>query len=70
MIKCVKHGIEGPEVYARTIETIRESGNDAHKMATIWHIKKTFTTNDDKRYQTQNYHSLAYGHYEAKGLFQ
>ena len=48
MIKCVKHGIEEPELYTWTIETIRESGNNAHKMATICHSKKAFTTYDDK----------------------
>ena len=68
MIDCVTKGIEGPEVYAWRIEAIKESGNNAHKMMTRKHTKKTFSLYDDKRYLIEDYHSLAYGHNDAKEL--
>ena len=37
-------------------------------MATLWQWKQTFTSYDDKIYQRENYHSLAYEHSEATPL--
>ena len=69
MIACVKEGIKGPDVYAMTIETIRDTTIGPLKMATRWHWKQTFTSYDDKRYHRHNdYNSLAYGHSEATPL--
>ena len=68
MIDCVTKGIEGPEVYDWRIESIKQSGTDAHKMMTRKHKKKTFSLYDDKRYLIEDYHSLAYGHKDAKEL--
>ena len=68
MIDCATKVIEAPEVYARRIEAIRESGTDAHKMMTRKHKKKTFSLYDDNIYLIEDYHSLAYGHKDAKEL--
>ena len=69
MIACVKEGIKGPDVYAMTIDTIRDTTIGPLKMSTRWHWKQTFTSYDDKRYQRkEDYHSLAYGHSEATPL--
>ena len=58
--------IEGPEIYAWRIEAIQDSGDDAHKTRTRKHSKKTFSAYDDKTYLTEDYHSLANGHNDAK----
>ena len=50
MIDCVTKGIEGPTVYAWRIETIKESGTEAHKMISRKHDKKTLSLYDDKIY--------------------
>ena len=68
MIDCATKGIEGPKVYAWRIEAIKDSGTDAHKMVTRKHEKKTFSLYDDKIYIIEDYHSLAYGHKDAKEL--
>ena len=69
MIACVKEGVKAPDVYAMTIDTIRDTKIGAHKMATRWHWKHTFTSFDNKRYHLENdYHSLALGHFKAKPL--
>ena len=68
IIACVKEGIKSPDVYAMTIDTIRDSNLGPLKMARRWHWKQTFTSYDDKRYHRPNYHSLAYGHSEATPL--
>jgi hypothetical protein len=69
MIACVKEGIKAPDVYAMTIDTIRDSDIGPLRMATRWHWKQTFTSYDDKIYQRkEDFHSLAYGHSEATPL--
>jgi hypothetical protein len=68
MIDCVTKGIEGHTVYAWRIETIKESGNESHKMISRKHEKKTLSLYDDKIYLIEDYHSLAYGHKYAKEL--
>ena len=66
MIKCVKEGEEAPEVSAYRIEVL--TGKNAHRVVTKYYRKKTFSIADNKRYQTENFHSLAYGHKDAKEL--
>ena len=66
MIDCVKECKEGPEVFVYTIESLRGEGERAHKVITRKHRKKTFSVCDDKRYQLEDYHTLAYGHRNAK----
>lgn len=68
MIDCVKHGVQGPEVYAFTIDTLQESGSNSHKETTRRHTKQTFSLYDNKRYLTEDFHSLAYGHKDASQL--
>ena len=69
MIACVKEGIKGTDVYAMTIDTIRDTTIVPLKMATRWHWNQTFTSYYDKRHQRKEYyHSLAYGHSEATPL--
>ena len=48
MIKCVKDG--------------KGSGKNIHRLVTKQYTKKTFSIADNKRYQTEDFHSLAYGH--------
>ena len=66
MIKCVKEGKEAHEVSAYIIEVL--TGKNAHRVVTKYYKKKTFSIADNKRYQTENFHSLAYGHKDAKEL--
>ena len=66
MIDCVKECKEGPEVFAYTIESLRGEGERAHKVITRKHGKKTFSVCDDKICQLEDYHTLAYGHHNAK----
>ena len=64
MIKCVKEGKEAPKVSAYRIEVL--TGENAHRIVTKHYTKKTFSVADNKRYQTEDFHSLAYGHKDAK----
>ena len=68
MLLCAKEGVKGPNVYAMTIETTRESGEKSHMMATRWHWKQSVTPFDNKRVLTEYYHSLAYGHFQSPKL--
>ena len=68
MIDCVTKGIKGPKVYAWRIEAIKNNGDDYHTMVTRRHEKETFSPYYDKIYLNEDYHSLAYGHNDAKEL--
>ena len=68
MIKCVKECIEAPQVSAYRIEALsgkEKEGND-HRVVTKQYMKRTFSVADNKRYQTEYFHSLVYGHKDAK----
>ena len=64
MIKCVKEGKESHKVSAYRIEAL--SGKHAHRVVTKQYRKNTFSVADNKRYQIEYFHSLAYGHKDAK----
>ena len=66
MIKCVKEGKEAPKVSAYRIEVL--TGKNTHRVVTKYYRKKTFSVADNKRYQTESSHSLAYGHKDATEL--
>lgn len=66
MIACVKEGKEAPKVSAYRIEAL--SSKNAHRVVTRQYTKKTFSIADNKRYQREDFHSLAYGHKDATEL--
>ena len=60
----------GPKIEAYRIESVKGDGIKAHKMITKKHSKYTFSVCDTKRFQREDYHTLAYGHKDDNPLIQ
>ena len=48
--------------------TGKKIGKNAHRVVTRQYTKKTFSIADNKIYQREEFHSLAYGHNDATEL--